>query len=303
MSSSQAELVRKELARVARATERPFADVLRYYGMERFLYRLSVSPYGSRFVLKGALMLRMWQGARARPTFDVDLLGRVGNSVENIRETLRAVCRQEVVPDGVTFDADTLQVQTVIEDAIYQGLRASFVGYLGKSRLPMRADIGFGDVVIGASADRQPYPTILDAPAPVLLGYSRESVIAEKLQVMAKLGLANSRVKDYYDIWSLSRQFDFDGELLAEAVRRTFAQRDTEVPRQLDGLTDAYAAQQDRAQQWIRFVERNELTDAPVGLPEVVPDLREFVGPLAEALSEGDGFGSLWHAPGPWKPR
>jgi len=303
VSSNETDLVRKQLTRIARETERPFADVLRYYGMERFLYRLSVSPYASKFVLKGALMLQMWQGANARPTFDVDLLGRVENSVENIRETLRAVCLQEVEPDGVTFDADTLQVQTIIEDAIYQGLRASFVGYLGKSRIPMRTDIGFGDVVIGASPDRQPYPTMLDAPAPVLLGYSRESVIAEKLQVMAKLGLANSRVKDYYDIWSLSRQFDFDGELLAEAVRRTFEQRDTEVPRQLDGLTDAYAAQQDRAQQWSRFLERNELTDAPVELAEVVPDLGQFMGPLVQALAEGDDFRSFWHAPGPWQPK
>jgi predicted nucleotidyltransferase component of viral defense system len=303
MSSNPAELVRKQLTRIARETGRPFADVLRYYGMERFLYRLSVSPYGDRFVLKGALMLQIWQGESARPTFDVDLLGRIENSVAKTRETLRTVCQQEAEPDGVEFDPDTLRVQTIIEDAIYQGLRASFVGYLGKSRIPMRVDIGFGDVVIGASPDRQPYPTMLDAPAPALLGYSRESVIAEKLQVMAKLGLANSRVKDYYDIWSLSRQFDFDGQLLAEAVRRTFAQRDTEVPRQLDGLTNAYPAQQDRAQQWTRFVERNELTHAPVELAQVMPYLRQFIGALVEALAEGDDFRSFWHAPGPWTPK
>lgn len=296
-------MVRKQLLRIARDSGRPFADVLRYYGMERFLYRLSVSPYADRFVLKGALMLQVWQGASARPTFDVDLLGRIDNSIDNIHETLRAVCQQEVEPDGLVYDVDALQVQTIIEDAIYQGLRASFVGYLGKSEIPVRVDMGFGDIVVGASPDRQPYPKILDAPAPVLLGYSRESVIAEKLQVMAKLGLANSRVKDYYDIWSLSRQFDFDGNVLAEAIQRTFAQRDTGVPHQVDGLTDAYAAQEDRALQWSRFVERNRLTEAPAQLEQVLPDILGFVGPLLEALSEERGFSAVWHAPGPWQPK
>jgi len=301
MTSDLAASVRQRLLNLAKATHRPFIEVLRYYGMERFLYRLSVSPYADKFVLKGGLMLQVWQGGSARPTMDVDFLGRLDRSADAIRDALRSVCRQDVEPDGLVFDAASMKVQSIIEDAIYSGIRSSFRSNLGKTQIAIRIDTGFGDIVIGAPREPQPYPTLLAMPAPVLLGYSRESTIAEKLQIMAKLGLANSRVKDYFDMWSLARQFDFDGEVLAEAMRQTFAQRRTELPRQVDGLTDAYASQPERVQQWRSFVERNRLTEAPMELGVVVSQLLSFLEPLIQATASGEMFSAVWRAPGPWQ--
>ena len=171
--------VRQRLLDKAKETGRPFNEVLQYFAMERFLYRLSRSPYADNFVLKGALMLTVWEVPLTRPTMDIDLLGRINNSIETIGEVTKEICQQEVEPDGLAFDIASIEAERIAEDADYEGIRVRFRGSLGTARIVMQLDIGFGDIVI-PSPEPTNYPTLLDLPAPYLRGYSRESTIAEK---------------------------------------------------------------------------------------------------------------------------
>ncbi len=204
--------VRQRLLNRARSDLRPFNELLQYYAMERFLYRLSKSKYANQFILKGALMLRVWEAPEHRPTMDIDMLGNVSNNQESIRLQIKKILAVDVHLDGLIFDAESVLSQRITEDADYQGVRVRFKGALGTARINVQIDIGFGDIFY-PKAKKSELPTMLEYPAPKLLCYSRESAIAEKFEAMVKLGMLNSRIKDFYDIWMLSRQFDFDGSL------------------------------------------------------------------------------------------
>lgn len=196
--------VRQRLLDRAKRDRRPFNELLQYYAMERFLCRFSRSPHASRFVLKGALMLRVWRSPEFRPTMDIDLLGQTRNEEANISAQIRDVLSVEVDPDGLVFDRDSIRTERIAEDAVYQGIRARFLATLDSARINMQVDIGFGDVVF-PEPEEADLPVLLDFPAPRLRCYSRESAIAEKFETMVKLGELNSRMKDFYDIWLLSR--------------------------------------------------------------------------------------------------
>ena len=292
--------VRQRLQNAARETNRPFQEMLGYYAMERFLYRLACSSYAGKFVLKGALMFRVWNAPASRPTKDIDLLGRMENTVETVVPVFRDVCGQEVGPDGIVFHAETVAGVTIKEDADYAGVRVTFLATLQNSRVAMQVDVGFGDVVTPAAVTTN-YPTILDFPAPRLRGYSRETAVAEKFEAMVKLALLNSRMKDFYDIWLLSRQFDFDGRTLAAAVSRTFTNRKTPVVGAPFALTSAFAADKGKQTQWRAFLRKSRLADAPTELHEVVEALGAFLLPVTEAVYGGRAFEQAWQAPGPWQ--
>ena len=202
--------VRQRLTNKARETDRPFQEVLQYFAMERFLYRLSRSRHADRFVLKGALMFTAWGAPASRPTKDIDLLARTDNAVEAVTAVMAEVCGQTVDADGLEFDVGSVAGEAIKEDADYPGVRVTFLVTLQNARVSMQIDVGFGDVVTPA-ATMTDYPVLLDFAAPHLLGYPRETVVAEKFEAMTKLGLLNSRMKDFYDLWLLARQFDFDG--------------------------------------------------------------------------------------------
>ena len=267
--------------------------------MERFLYRLSKSPYADNFVLKGALMLIVWEAPLTRPTLDIDLLGRIDNRIETVVRVTREVCQQEVEPDGLAFDIESIEAERIAEDADYEGIRIRFRGSLGTARIVMQLDIGFGDVVI-PSPEPMNYPALLDLPAPHLRGYTKESTIAEKFEAMVKLGVLNSRMKDFFDIWLMSRQFDFDGVTLAEAISKTFTTRGTKIPAEPLTLTDAFAKETTKAAQWRGFLRKNRLSEAPKDLAEVIMSIRAFLKPISEHLAAGHVFKSIWKAPGPW---
>jgi predicted nucleotidyltransferase component of viral defense system len=220
--------VRQRLLNRARSDQRPFNELLQYYAIERFLYRLSRSEHADRFILKGALMLQAWRSPELRPTMDIDFLGKTSNEEVSIAEKIRDILFTAVESDGLDFDPATIQTERITEDADYEGIRVLFRGVLDSARVNMQIDIGFGDVVY-PGPEESDLPTLLDNPAPRLLCYSRESVIAEKFEAMVKLGELNSRMKDFYDIWLLSRQFNFAGNSLAEAIRLTFERRGTVV--------------------------------------------------------------------------
>ncbi|MCY1017734.1 nucleotidyl transferase AbiEii/AbiGii toxin family protein [Pyxidicoccus sp. MSG2] len=291
--------VQARLMNQARETQRPFQELLQYYAMERFLYRLSSSPHRARFVLKGGLMLHVWKAPLARVTRDVDLLGRLENSLAVVGRTIREVCVTEVEPDGLLFAPDSLTVEHIHEAAESPGVRVRFTGLLGKVRLGMQLDIGFGDVVVPGPVPLV-YPTLLDLPAPSLEGYPRETVIAEKFQAMVFLGALNSRMKDFYDIWLLSRRFDFDGAVLTRAVAATFARRETRLEPAPLAFTKDFVGGAHARVGWSAFRKKSGLLNAPEDMGAVVEALAAFLGPVASACQEGRSFDRRWPAGGPW---
>ncbi len=207
--------VRQRLLNQSRAHDRPFQELLQYFAMERFLYRLTQSPYADRFILKGALLLTAWRAPLSRPTMDIDLAGRTNNQLDHIKEIIGAVCDIAVDPDGIEFDRASIDVSRIKEDADYEGVRVRFHGTLARARIPMQLDIGFGDLITPGPTEIE-YPALLDFPAPVLQAYPKETVVAEKLEALTTLGVLNSRIKDYYDLALLSRMYAFEGELVAQ---------------------------------------------------------------------------------------
>ena len=292
--------IRQRLYNNAKETGRPFQEVLHYFAMERFLYRLAQSPHADKFVLKGALMFTVWRAPSSRPTKDIDLLARISNNVDAILAIVRDICLLPVEPDGLVFDAASLQGMIIKEDANYEGVRVTFLAHLQNAKVHMQLDMGFGDVLTPAATLTQ-YPTFLDLTPPELWSYSRETAIAEKFEVMVQLGQVNSRMKDFFDIWFLSRQFGFDGATLANAITRTFSHRGTAIVVPPLALTTAFASDPAKVAQWRGFLRKSRITSAPDNLGQLVDVLAAFLLPVARAIQEGQRFVARWDAPGPWQ--
>ncbi|MDQ2075869.1 nucleotidyl transferase AbiEii/AbiGii toxin family protein [Marinimicrobium sp. ABcell2] len=288
--------IRQRLLNQARQQKRPFNELLQYYAMERFLYRLSQSIHNERFVLKGALMLRVWQAPEARPTMDIDMLGRTANQPDAIAAQIAEITHTPVADDGMEYDATQLRTEVITEEADYQGLRIRLEAKLSGARIPLQLDIGFGDALV-PDACLEHFPTLLDFPAPYLLCYSRESAIAEKFEAMVKLGGLNSRMKDFYDIWLLARRFDFNAAILGEAIHQTFLHRGTDRPSVLP-FEGRFVV--DKQSQWNAFHRRLDSPGVPENLAEVCSALAEFLGVF---LAPGTISNYYWRAPGPWRHR
>lgn len=222
------------------------------------------------------------------------------NSVEAITAVVKEVCSQNVEADGLVFDVNSVVGEPIKEDADYSGVRVSFVVTLQNAKVSMQIDTGFGDVVTPTATTTE-YPVLLDFPAPRLLSYPRETVVAEKFEAMTKLGLFNSRMKDFYDLWLLSRRFDFDGPLLAKAIGRTFANRQTSIVALPEALTPAFGRDTAHQTQWRGFLRKSDLKGVPDALQSVIDALVPFLHPIAEALGRNTVFNKKWIAPGPWQ--
>jgi hypothetical protein len=271
--------VRQRLLNYGKAAGKPFSEVLQYYAMERFLYRLSVSPHADKFMLKGALLLTAWKAPISRPTMDIDLLGRTDNDVDTMVGLMREVALLDVADDGIVFEPSSFAGDAIREDADYAGVRTTFAGRVDAARIHMQIDIGFGDVVT-PGPERLSYPTILDFPAPLLSGYSRETVMAEKLQALTQLRMANTRMKDYFDLWLLSRQPELNKAILREAIERTFENRKMGIEARPIGLSSAFGTDPAKQIQWKAFLKRSALTEAPESLMDVVEEIRLFFEPI-----------------------
>ena len=270
--------VRSRLLTLSKERRQPFQLVLTYYVLERLLYRLSETKHRERFILKGAMLLTKWFEDPLRPTKDLDFLGFGSDDQQEIVGAFQEICAVRF-EDGVVFDADSVQIDRIREEAEYGGLRITANATVDQARIRVVIDIAFGDSV-EPGLQEMDLPVLLDFPAPHLRAYARETVIAEKFQAMVMLGRANSRMKDLYDIWVLSRTFEFKNGKLPRAVAATFARRKTEIPREPpDALTSDFANDPGKVQQWNSFVA--DVAFQPGTLADVIKDLAEFLMPHA----------------------
>jgi predicted nucleotidyltransferase component of viral defense system len=274
--------VRARLLNLARETQRPLDQLLTRYALERLLYRLSLSPYRDRYALKGALLVTTWFDSPHRPTRDVDFLGFGDPSIDVLLSRFREIAANPA-DDGLTYDAASLAAQPIREDQHYGGIRLRTTAALAGARIPIVIDIGFGDATEPGLQEID-LPVLLGMPAPHLLAYPPETVIAEKFEAMVKLGLANSRLKDYYDVWALLATRELDRERLASAIGATFQRRGTDLPTDTpDALTAAFAANGAYKAQWLAFT-RNVEREAPP-LDTVVAQLEAWLMPVVRRLS------------------
>lgn len=287
--------VRARLLDRARREGADFQNILTRYALERLLYRLSVSAARDRFVLKGAMLFTAWLDQPFRPTGDLDLLGFGDDGAEQIAVTFCEIGAVRVADDGVAFDIEALTATAIREGAGYGGVRVRTTATIAGARVPVQVDIGFGDAITPGAIEID-YPTMLDGPLPRLRAYPVETVVAEKVEALVSLGLANTRMKDFYDLWLISHSFGFDGGVLNAAFRRTFDRRRSEVPADVpSGLSDAFASEKNG--QWRAFLSRERLSAVPGDFCTVVKQLRNFVlTPLVQA----DAGSYAWAPGGPW---
>jgi hypothetical protein len=291
--------VRQRLLNKSKEQARPFQELLAYFAMERFLYRLGQSKHAESFVLKGALLLKVWNAPHSRPTMDIDLAGRTSNELQHLAGIVKELCEAPVESDGVEFDGHSIEIGRIKEDAEYEGARVQFVATIAKARIRMQIDIGFGDVITPEPL-RIAYPAILEFAAPELRAYPKETVVAEKLEALTVLGLLNSRIKDYFDLALLARTQNFSGEVLRDAIIATFRNRGTVIESEPVGLTEAYFMDGAREVQWRAFAKRSMLADKTIELVALVVEIRAFLLPVLAYIVDGRPSLGKWPAGGPW---
>ena len=292
--------VRARLSRLARERGEDFQLVLTRYANERLLFRIASSGHAHRFVLKGAALFTLWTGKPHRATRDLDLLGSGDPDVNHVREVFDEVLALDVPDDGVRFDHGDLSVGLIREEQEYGGVRVELVAGITNARMRLQVDVGFGDAIT-PEASVVEFPPLLDFPAPRLRAYPRETVVAEKLEATVQLGMANSRMKDFYDIAVLARDFDFDGALLAQAIGATFERRKTLLPTTTPvALTAAFAEDPTKKTQWSGFVRKAGVRDAG-SLASTIAAVRAFVEAPLAAAANGSLAPGMWRAGGAWR--
>lgn len=290
--------VRQRLLNLARAKGREFQHLLSDFAIERFLFRLGASRYADSFVLKGATLLRLWSPQEHRATWDLDLLAKALRS-EVIPRIVLEICEVSS-SDGLIFAGDAMQVEEIRAHGENLGIRLRLVAFLAGARIPLQIDFGLGDVV-QPTPSRQDFPVMLELPAPHILMYPREAVVAEKLDAMLTLGATNSRMKDFYDLYILGTKFEFSGEMLQESIRATLSRRATPIPDETPvALTSAFLEAPARKAQWRSFLTRSRLKSAPASVTDTADLLRLFLLPVLDALREGRELQDRWPAGGPW---
>ena len=302
--SNVSQSVHDRLLNQAREGGLSFNELLLYYGIERFLYRLSQTKHNETLVLKGALLLRAGASGLTRSTRDIDFLDLGGMILEEgghkkIREVIREAIDTEVEEDGMEYDPDTIKVEEIRPEARYGGVRVSFRGFLGTARVQMQMDVGFGDALSGDPVWID-YPELLDYGQPRLLGYPLEAVVAEKFEAIVDLGMTNTRMKDFYDIWVLSRRETFEGPKIRNSFRATFEKRSTALPEQPpEPLTKEFGEAGRKQEQWASFLKKTRLS-ASQSLSAILAALRKFLLPPAKAAARGKPFPEKWPEGGPW---
>lgn len=293
--------IRARLLNRARETNQNFNIVLTRYVLERLLYRMSISEHAGQFLLKGALLFDLWFDVPHRPTHDADFLCFGSSDFQHIAQIFRNICAINV-EDGAIFVEKTVQAKEIRKEANYAGVRVTLTCTIGGARVAVQCDIGFGDAVT-PEPEHVSYPTILhDLNAPLLRVYPRYTVVAEKLEALTKLGIANSRMKDYFDLWILMKHSEFDGETLRRAIFATHQRRGTDISGELPfGLTNAFAEDVQKQTQWNAFLNKNRLDR--LAFTSMVADLAEFFRPVIAAAVISDGFRYIWQNGSSWEEK
>lgn len=302
MSKNIAASVRQRLMNLYRSQgqQEDFQKLLQRYALERLLYRLSQSEYKDTYVLKGALLFSVWRNQPHRSTQDLDLLGRGNNTIPHLKRVFQEICRVPVEDDGLVFLGERVQGSVLQAGQKYEGVRLKLMAKLANAQIPLQVDIGFGHVVTPPE-QVMAYPTLLDFPAPSVKAYPPETAIAEKFQAMVMLKMNNSRLKDFYDLWVLGRDFSFEGQTLTQALQATFERRQTSLPTTTPvALTPEFSEDSYKQYEWQNFLVKNQLEVDVKSLGEVTRFLQDFLMPPSLAAAEGKEFTKVWSGGGPW---
>lgn len=287
--------VRQRLLNIARAQGQLFDVILVRFALERLLYRLSISDHRDRFILKGGMLVTLWVEDHNRVTRDADFLGRGDASEEGLRATFAEIMTI-ACDDGLRFDADGLTVTPIREETEYGGTRLRTIAYLERTRIPITLDIAVGDALADTPRDIS-YPTLLGMEAPKIRTYPPATVVAEKFQAMVALGIANGRMKDYYDLWAIPKTVEMTENELDTAIEATFGRRQTAIPEDRPpGLSTAFAEDELKQRQWRAYAESIDL--GGVALPEIVEAIWSLIGPCCRRLtSSSEPSGNVRSAP------
>jgi predicted nucleotidyltransferase component of viral defense system len=299
-SQNQVASIKQRLLNISHDQKEDFQYILNRYALERFLFRISCSRISDEFILKGAMLFLIWREQIHRPTKDMDLLGYGDSSAEYLRSTFREICKTNVEPDGLDFDPESISVFDIRDDQEYGGQRIKLMANLGKAKIPLQIDIGFGDA-ISPEPQQIAFPTLLDMPQPLIKVYPPETVISEKLQAMVDLGIQNSRMKDFFDILFLAMHFEFNGQNLVNAIQATFERRATDIPMESPiAFTNEFANDPQKKVQWKAFLRKNKLGATEEDFPKIILKIREFLEPVLFAAARKTGLNSNWKKNGRW---
>lgn len=292
--------VRQRLLNLARERGEPFDQLIQYYAVERFLARLAATPWVDELVVKGATLLRVWNAPLARPTRDVDFHTRLTDAADSVLAAVREIIAVKL-DDGLDFAPD-IAADSIVVDGRYPGIRLAVRGTLAGARFKLQVDVGVARDVAPEPAWVD-YPTLLHMEAPRVLAYAPETSIAEKFEAMVSLGEANSRLKDFYDVWLLATTLGFEGHSVACALETTFRERGTALPAEVPpALTDVFATRSEILERWAAFVARSG-AETSCSLSDVIEVLERFLIPVVDALVDGREFDSRWPPGGPWTLR
>lgn len=284
--------VKDRLKKQAIEDGKTMQDKLVTFGLERAIYRLSISEYAERFTLKGGIFLyALFGGEYARATMDIDLLAQhISNDTEEIKNVFRDIFAIKC-DDALRFDLDTLEVIRITEFKEYHGVNVSIMGYLDRTKVPVSIDIGFGDIVYPERMKME-FPVLLDMEIPEVYAYSIYSVVAEKFEAFVSLGLANSRYKDFYDIYILANRYEFDGTKLKNAIVETFTHRGTDF-RNIAAFEAGFTEDMTRQGRWRAFLKKKKAL-VTVEFEEMIQLLKELLLPVVDSICNENSFEQTW---------
>jgi len=279
------------LKNIANESRRNFNTILLLYMQERFLYRLSISNYNEKFILKGGLLLFSMTEFKGRPTRDIDFLAEsIPNEIENIKKAFINICEIQD-NDGIRYDTDLIKIERIKKDTNYQALRVHIKSYLGNARETIQIDIGFGDIIIPKPIYSD-YPVLLDLSVPRIKVSSVESIISEKFEAMITFSITNSRMKDFYDLYTLLKAKDINGEILQNAIKETFLRRNSKIHQNSIVFSEEFAKDKERNIQWAAFIRRIEVED--LDFIYVMKKIRGFLIPVYKSLMLREKYTSKW---------
>jgi hypothetical protein len=301
MKKDIASSIRQRLVNYSKENNDEFQLTLTRYGLQRLVFRITSSPYSHSFVLKGAMLFTLWTDEKYRSTRDLDLLGFGGAGIPEMEQIFKEICDISDPEDGLIFLKESVKGEAIRKEEEYQGVRITFQARLGNAKIPIQVDIGFGDAITPAATEID-FPNILGLSTARIRSYPKETVVAEKFQAMTNLGMANSRLKDFYDIWFLAKSFPFAGTDLSKAIENTFRHRQTKLPTSVPvALTKDFFADQQKKAQWVAFLGKTKASARPDSLADVATLLTTFLMPPTVAIAKNQVFDSTWSDGGPWK--